>query len=131
MTYTEWKAEGQRRFGKNKLNWRFVCPSCGHIASVQDWRDAGAPDGAVTCTAPKCYKDSSRAEWIHCVGFGYGICIDGKKTWCGRNEIPFFTDPTHAALNGIKEGRLVVCAECVTEICKALKNGHDETPNKI
>jgi len=47
MTYSEWKAEGQRRFGENKLNWRFVCPSCGHIASVQDWRDAGAPDGAV------------------------------------------------------------------------------------
>jgi len=47
IKYVEWKAEGQRMFGEDKRTWRFVCPSCGHIASVQDWMDAGAPDGAV------------------------------------------------------------------------------------
>jgi len=47
MTRDEWLAEGRRLFGDDVLQWRFVCPSCGHVASVQDWKDAGAPEGAV------------------------------------------------------------------------------------
>lgn len=47
MTHFEWFAEGERLFGPGIMQWRFVCPSCGHIASVQDWKDAGAPEGAV------------------------------------------------------------------------------------
>lgn len=47
MTHEEWYAEGKRLFGEDVMQWRFVCPSCGHIASVQDWKDAGAPEGAV------------------------------------------------------------------------------------
>jgi hypothetical protein len=47
MTKAEWEAEGERRFGKDMMRWRFVCPSCGHIASVQDYKDAGAPVGAI------------------------------------------------------------------------------------
>ena len=46
MTKAEWKAEGERRFGKDIMKWRFVCPSCGHVASLQDWKDAGAPANA-------------------------------------------------------------------------------------
>lgn len=47
MTRDEWLAEGRRLFGDDVLQWWFVCPSCGHVASVQDWKDAGAPEGAV------------------------------------------------------------------------------------
>lgn len=47
MTHAAWKAEGLRRFGADPRAWQFVCPSCGHIASVADWKAAGAPDGAV------------------------------------------------------------------------------------
>lgn len=39
--------EARRRFGDNPAQWAFVCPSCAHVATVQDWRDAGAPDGAI------------------------------------------------------------------------------------
>lgn len=46
-THPEWTAEAVRRFGDDPMKWRFVCPSCGHVASVQDWKDAGAPEGAV------------------------------------------------------------------------------------
>lgn len=45
MKQQEWEAEGRRRFGKDKMRWKFVCPSCGHIATVQDWKDAGASRG--------------------------------------------------------------------------------------
>lgn len=47
LTRDQWVAEARRRFGPDPLNWRFVCPACGHIASACDWRDAGAPEGAV------------------------------------------------------------------------------------
>lgn len=47
MTHDEWTAEAVRRFGDDYMRWRFVCPSCGHVASVQDWKDAGAPESAV------------------------------------------------------------------------------------
>lgn len=47
MTHEEWTAEATRRFGPDPMGWRFVCPVCGHVASVRDWKDAGAPESAV------------------------------------------------------------------------------------
>lgn len=42
-----WRGLAAVRFGDDPLKWRFVCPSCGHVAAVEDWRKAGAPEGAV------------------------------------------------------------------------------------
>lgn len=47
MTLDEWSAEGHRLFGDDQMTWRFICPVCGHIACVGDWKAAGAPQGAV------------------------------------------------------------------------------------
>lgn len=47
MTRAEWLAEGEQLFGKDPMAWRFACPACGHVATVKDWKDAGAPEGAV------------------------------------------------------------------------------------
>jgi hypothetical protein len=47
MTYEEWITEARRRFGDDASKWAFVCPSCGHVATVKDWRDAGAPEGEI------------------------------------------------------------------------------------
>lgn len=47
LSVADWKAEGEKRFGSDMMQWKFVCPSCGHVASVQEWKDAGAPAGAV------------------------------------------------------------------------------------
>jgi hypothetical protein len=51
MTYEEWKDEAVRRFGPDPLDWKFVCPSCGYVASVKEWKDSGASEGeiAVSC----------------------------------------------------------------------------------
>lgn len=46
-THEEWIAEAKRRFGDDAKTWRFVCPSCGHVASVADYQAAGAPESAV------------------------------------------------------------------------------------
>lgn len=43
-----WKAEGERRFGPNLNNWKYKCPMCGHVASVQDFKDLGVEDPANT-----------------------------------------------------------------------------------
>lgn len=47
LTFEQWNEEGERRFGTDRAKWRFVCPVCKHVASAQDWRDAGAPEGAL------------------------------------------------------------------------------------
>ncbi len=48
MTVEEWRAEGRRRFGENFDEWKAVCPICGNVQSVGDFRqfkDRGAtPD---------------------------------------------------------------------------------------
>ncbi len=48
LTYDEWIAEGTRRFGPDKMGWKFICPSCGYVASVADWRNAGDEKGSMT-----------------------------------------------------------------------------------
>lgn len=47
MDHKDWIAEGKKRFGDDHMQWKFVCPSCGYIASLKEWEDAGAPEGAV------------------------------------------------------------------------------------
>jgi hypothetical protein len=47
IAHAEWLAEATAKFGDDPLKWRFVCPSCGHQASVKDWKDAGATEGEV------------------------------------------------------------------------------------
>jgi hypothetical protein len=45
ITHADWLAEGERRFGKNPSDWKFVCASCGHIQAIGDFRqykDRGA-----------------------------------------------------------------------------------------
>jgi hypothetical protein len=69
--------------------------------------------------------ETDRPEWVHCVGFGDAVRADSRRTWCGRDERPFFVGIDHAALNGEQGGRLVACRDCVLAITKALCNGHD------
>jgi hypothetical protein len=69
MSYQQWLDEGKRRFGADFLKWRFVCPSCGHVQAVEDFRpfkDAGAT------------ADSARSE---CIGryMGAKVAFDAAK----------------------------------------------------
>jgi hypothetical protein len=43
----EWMKEGRRLFGEDMMKWKFICPSCGRVISVQEYKDAGAPTGAI------------------------------------------------------------------------------------
>lgn len=45
--HKDWIADGTKRFGENRRNWRFVCPLCDYEASAQDWLDLGASQGSI------------------------------------------------------------------------------------
>lgn len=61
-TRDEWLQRGREMFGDDQSKWAFVCPSCGHVATVQDYKDAGAPAGAIAYSCIGRYlKDSEEA----------------------------------------------------------------------
>lgn len=43
----DWMKEGEKLFGKDQLNWEFICPVCKYVAKTSDWKEAGAPEGTV------------------------------------------------------------------------------------
>lgn len=47
LTREQYFAEAEKRYGKNKREWKFKCPSCGHVAAVQDWLDHEGGDTMV------------------------------------------------------------------------------------
>lgn len=47
LSRAQWFADGTALFGPDPMNWKFVCPVCKHVATARDWKDAGAPEGAV------------------------------------------------------------------------------------
>lgn len=38
ITKDEWIKKGESLFGKDFMEWRFVCPSCGHVQAVKDFK---------------------------------------------------------------------------------------------
>lgn len=47
LTQAAWVKRARELFGDDQLTWRFICPICKHVATVADWKNAGAPEGAV------------------------------------------------------------------------------------
>lgn len=41
MKFSDWKKELIERFGENSENWKFVCPVCGHVQSIADFKAIG------------------------------------------------------------------------------------------
>lgn len=71
ITVEQWQARAVELFGSDCMRWRFVCPSCGHVQSVQDYRDAGAPSEAVAFSCVGRWRQKS-AE-----AFGVGDNANG------------------------------------------------------
>lgn len=63
LTRDEWVTEAKRRFGEDVYNWKFVCPVCKHVASVRDWKTAGAPEGAVGFSCVGRWIEGSRSAF--------------------------------------------------------------------
>ena len=94
----EWKTEGKIRFGENIMKWKFKCPMCGHITSIQEFKDAGAksPDcayseciGRYTGKGSPKEGDSSGCNWCNYGFFGIphgGILVDGHHIFDFADE---------------------------------------------
>jgi len=95
MTKEEWRAKGKELFGEEHLEWKFVCPGCGHIQAVKDfmpYKERGANFDSATKECIGRY--SGGKSWMHdilekngpCDYAGYGLLrispitvIDGEK----------------------------------------------------
>lgn len=107
LTHAEWIAEAERRFGPDAMKWRFVCPSCGHVASVKDWKDAGATEGMVafSCVGrllPKAAEFGQRGKGpCNYAGGGLFRLNPVTVTKDGKDHDVFeFAEPSSAAAPG-------------------------------
>lgn len=41
LTLREWHILGTALFGGDVNDWKFICPSCGHVQSRRDWMNLG------------------------------------------------------------------------------------------
>ena len=82
MTFKEWVEKGEKLFGKDMLKWEFVCPGCGHVQKVEDFRqykDKGAkPDNAYCeCigrySGGKSWMNDKQSKPGPCDYAGYGL----------------------------------------------------------
>ena len=60
VTYEEWRKEAIELFGPDLNKWKFVCPVCGLVASVEDYKKAGAPVDAVGFSCIGRWMDNPR-----------------------------------------------------------------------
>jgi hypothetical protein len=81
-THAEWLAEGERRFGPDFMNWRFVCPVCGNVATIIDFKpfaDKGATPSSATSecigryTAGREAISGQNSKTRPCDYAGYGL----------------------------------------------------------
>jgi len=63
MTKEEWKTEAIKRFGTDIMNWKFVCPICGNVASVADYKNAHAPESAIAFNCIGRYLPNCRSAF--------------------------------------------------------------------
>lgn len=42
QTLAEWQEEAKERFGHDFKNWKFKCPACGRVSSIDDFLAVGA-----------------------------------------------------------------------------------------
>lgn len=97
MTREEWHTLGVELFGSDYEKWLFVCPSCGNIASIGDYRkykDKGATPDSATFNCIGRYMDGKVADMcsgerpcnyssggLFCINT-LRIIVDGKNVPC-------------------------------------------------
>jgi len=83
VTLEQYIAEAVAKFGEDRNNWRFICPACGHVASVAEYEAAGAPEGAVGFSCIGRWSGASREAF----GEGEGPCNYAGGGLIGLNPV--------------------------------------------
>lgn len=97
-TKQEWLDEAKKRFGSDYLNWKFKCPMCGHVASIGDFKAAGAK-------SPDC-------SYVECIGRYTGQPSPNKATGQGCNWAAY-------GLFGIPRGGAMVDGKRIFDFAEA------------
>jgi hypothetical protein len=65
-----WRAEAERRFGKDPLFWKFKCPTCGHVQCGDDFVkiNARATKPLGDRSVPMPVKDPKNVAFQECIG---------------------------------------------------------------
>lgn len=110
FTQKEWMEEGKKRFGEDIMKWKFKCPMCGHVASIQEFKDAGAEDP--NCAYTECLGrytgkgspqkgDSSGCNWAAYGLFGIpndkGIVVISEESGYGVEVYPYADEDEEVA----------------------------------
>ncbi|MFJ1869930.1 VVA0879 family protein [Streptomyces chartreusis] len=82
LTQAELIVEATDRFGADPLKWAFLCPSCGDIATGQDFREALAAN-------PRKHRsgaDLTASDIVgqECIGRTLGALLKGQGKYAGR-----------------------------------------------
>jgi hypothetical protein len=103
LTHEAWEARGKSLFGADYWSWRFVCPSCGYIASVRDWKEAGAPEGAVAFSCIGRYRPKTQEAFTGepgpCNYTNGGLIVLGPLSVEGRPTFDFAPGESHEQSN--------------------------------
>ncbi len=103
MTYKEWTDEGTRLFGKDKKNWKFICPNCGNIQDYHDFEKLNV-------------KNIQDVVFFSCIG----RWIDDCKGEIGNHKSP--CDYTNGGLfdfskvRVLKDGKEISAFEFAAEV---------------
>ena len=94
----DWLDEGKALFGADVMKWKFRCPMCGHVASVQEFKDVGA--------------ESPDAAYQECIGRYRGAgspnSKDGNPNGCNWAAYGLFGIPNGKGRLVLAEGGTVV-----------------------
>jgi hypothetical protein len=64
ISLEDWKNEAVRRFGKDPLDWKFICPICGHIQCGKDFQKVNREDKSPNLPV----KDPKNVAYQECIG---------------------------------------------------------------
>ena len=70
VTHQQWLAEGRRRFGDDFMQWRFICPACGHVQQVLDFKQFGDRGATPDHARQNCIGRFMPREQCHGMGEG-------------------------------------------------------------
>lgn len=89
MTIDEWRAEGERLFGSNPYDLKFVCPKCGQVSSGNDFKELGVED-AVNAMYVDCIGRHTKEKGCNWAAYGLFGTL-GKGIQVGEKEQEVFS----------------------------------------
>jgi hypothetical protein len=83
LTRPELLTEMRTRFGDNSDRWAFLCPNCGDVATIADWRQALA-EHEMLDREQKRITDAGQLIGQMCIGRALGALKGPQEEWKGR-----------------------------------------------